>query len=456
MRKDGSVKLAVVAIVFLAGASAYAQDVPDASAQDQGAAQPYGGPGLLGRGEDATVLRGAGAVPLRPYVGVSGMYLSNGEGFNGDPNAPSAHGVSAMFGVTGGRSWSRSELDLDYHGFYQKYVPGRQENGLDNSLNLTFKQQLDPRLSLSLTENVSRVRSFYDLPLGTLYGGGASGFNPLYSALTGSGLTAQPSLASVSGAHLTYQITTRLSVSAGGTGIISRQQLTGETVGSNGYVASGDIAYRLTRYQTISAGYSFTHFDYTGQFGQTDIHGFDLSYAVRLGRHWELAASGGVSRVESLGAVLDPILAQFLGVPAVFLKTYNVSYMPSGTARLTRSFRHSRLLANYDRAVVGASGFYTASTYENVGSIYSYWGLRRLGLDAGTGYSRYSSLNQAIGRYRSFGFSGGFSVPMGKGFSWVSRIDWRRYYYAGSQGRGAYNASTGIAWNPGSIPVSLW
>jgi hypothetical protein len=444
-------------VVFLTGALAFAQDVPDAPAQDQGAApaaQPYGGPALLDRGEGASVLGLVGLPPLRPYLGVTGVFLSNSEGFYGVQNSDPGYGVSGVFGITGSRGWSHGELDVDYHGSYQKYVPDRQQNGLDNSLNLGIKQQLTPHLSLSLTEDVSRVRNFFALPMGTLYGGGTSGFNPLYNALAGSGLTNGPSLASVSGA-LTYQLTARLSASAGGTGIVSREEITPQAVGANGWVASGDIAYRLTRYQTLSFGYSFTHFDYVGQFGQADIHGFDLSYALRLGRFWELAASAGVSRSETVGEVLDPVLAQLLGVAAVLVRTDNVSYMPTGSARLTRSFHHAQWSANYDRTVLGGGGFYTSSTYESAGSTFNYSGLRRISLDAGAGYYRFASLSQGLGRYHSFGFSGGFGVPMGMGFSWFGRIDWRHYSLAGSQDQASYNASLGIAWRPSRLPFSL-
>lgn len=470
VRKDGTVKLAVVATVFLMGASVWGQDAPAASSQDQSGsqgAQPsgseYGGPSLLDRGEAPSVLRGGDFARLTPYLGVTGIYYSDVTGTAvdalGSPIYQPGYGVSAMFGITGTHKWSRSELDLEYHGYYTDFTQVNQERGFDNSLNLTFQHQLRPRLSLTLTENLARVRRPYSLPLGMLYGGGTSGFNPLYNGLTANNLLNAPTLASVSGARLAYQLTARWSVSAGGTGIVSRQNLT-QTIGVNGYVADGDIAYRLSRYQTISFGYSFTHFGYVGQFGQTDIHGVGLSYSVRLGRYWELGASAGVSRAESLGdlaVTLDPVLAQLLGFDTVFEKVHDVFYMPTGALHLTRSFRHSSWTANYSRSVIGGQGLYTTSTYETAALSYSYWGLRRLSLDAGAGYFRYSALNESLGRYRSFGASGGFSVPMGKGFSSIGRIDWRHTSVSDSLvDRQSSIASLGIAWSPRGYPVSLW
>ena len=452
-------------MVFLMGASAFAQDVPATAPQDQAAApqdqaapQPYGGPSLLSRGDNPSVLRGPDLPPIRPYLGVTGAYNSNNSlGYLGGSSLGPAYGVVGNFGVTGYQSWSHSELDLDYHGFYRNYVPNRDQNGFDHSLNLTFKHQLSPHLSLSLTESLSDVRNFYSLPLGSLYGaGGAGGYNPLYNTISGSSLASTPTLASVGGVRMTYQLTARLSFSAGGSGIISRQTLPAGTIGSDGWVASGDVAYRLTRYQTISANYSFTHFSYTGRFGTTDIHSLSLGYALRLGRSWELSLSGGVSRSETLGEVLDPALAQLLGVPAVFVKTYAVSYTPTGSALLTRTFHHATWSVNYDHLALGAGGLYGVSTYEHAGSIYTYRGLRRLDLNVGGGYFRFVPFGQPLAGYHALGASGGFSVRMGGGFSWVGRIDWRQYVFASALQRGSYYSTLGIAWSPGRVPVSLW
>ncbi len=445
------------------GAPAFAQDVPATAPQDQATApqdqsapQPYGGPSLLGRGDNPSVLRGAELPPIRPYIGATGIYDSNNRsGYIGGPSLGSAYGVVGSFGVAGDHHWSHSELDLEYHGSYRNYIPHSDQNGFDHTLNFTFKHQLTPHLSLSLTESLSDVRNFYDLPISSLYGGQA-GSNPLYGAIAGSTLTTTPSLASVGGVRLTYQLSARLSVSAGGSGIVSRQKLAGGTIGSDGWVASGDIAYRLTRYQTASVGYSFTHFDYSGRYGTTDIHTLNLGYSLRVGRNWEVALSGGVSRSEILGEVLDPALAELLGVPFIFIRTYTVSYTPIGTALITRSFRHASWSASFDHLELGAGSLYGASTYEHGGSDYTYSGLRRLSLSVGGGYYRFLAFGQSEGGYHALGISGGFGVHMGMGFSWVGRIDWRDYAFGNSQHRNSYYATLGIAWRPGHAPVSLW
>jgi hypothetical protein len=456
--KDGIVKLAVLATIFVMGAPLWAQDAPAATSQDQSgatdaqAAPEHGGPALLNRGDAPSVLSGSDVARLHPFLGVTGTYFGGGGPY------PDSYGISGMFGVTGAHTWAHSVLSVDYHGFYREFTNGTLPSGLDNSVSLSFQHQLSERLSLSLNESLSRIRNGFSLPVGGLYGGGTA-FNPLYNALTANGLTMTPTLASVGGAQIVYQATERLSVSAGGSGILSRQYFT-QTIGANGWIANGDVAYRLNRYQTISFGYSFSHFGYVGQVGQSDMHTFGLSYSIRIGRYWEFGATGGVTRSESLGqteVALDPILAQLLGFNTVLENVHDVFYMPSGALHLTRAFHHGSWSANYNRSVVGGAGLFSTASYETAGSAYSYWGLRRVNLDAGAGYYRFSAMGQSIGLYRAFGVSAGFSIPMGRGFSSIGRFDTRHYAVSNSQAAGnSYNASFGFSWSPDSYPVSLW
>jgi hypothetical protein len=286
------------------------------------------------------------------------------------------------------------------------------------------------------------------------------GSNPLYNALTANSLFNTPALASVSTARLVYQYTARLSVSVSGTGIVSRQHAQ-ETIGINGYGVSTDIAYRLNRYQTISFNYGFTHFGYLGQFGQTDMHAFGGGYSVRSGRYWEFGISGGATRVASLRLIQlqidDPVLVQELGTNIVFQKTDNSYYMPYASVHLTRSFRHSAWSASYDRSVVAGNGLYGTSNYQTAGSSYSYTGLRRLSLQGGVGFFQFSALTQSLGRYRSYGASGGLSYLIGKGVSSIARLDAHRYRIGQSSlDRTIYQVSFGLSWHPGDYPLALW
>lgn len=445
-------KLAVVATVVLMSASAWAQDESGSGAAQQTQSE-YGGPAILSRGGAPSVFRGGDQAVLTPFIAVSAVD-QQGQGYSGYGD-----GVSAMLGVTGTHTWEHSVLDLDYRGTYQYYSRNAFYRGFDNSLTLGFSHQLTSRLGITLNEDVARVRNAGSLPLGSLYSGGAVGYNPLYNALTTNSVLDTPMEASVTSARLVYQHSARLSMSVGGTFIVSRQQAQ-QTLGADGYNANADVAYRLSRYQTISFNYGFTHFSYVGQSARTDMHGAGLGYSVRIGRYWEFALSGGASRVDSRREStiqLDPELAQLLGESVIFEKMHNIVYAPYGSVRLTRSFRHSSWSAGYDRTVVAGNGLYAGSKFETADSSYTYSGLRRLSLQIGAGYWGYSALTQSLGRYRSYGATGGFTCRLGKGFSTVGRIDGRRFYISDSSlDRTGYMATLGISWNPGKVPLALW
>jgi hypothetical protein len=464
-----TLKLVAVAVVFLLSAPVWAQDAPDASQDQSGgdaAQQPesqYGGPSILSRGGVPSVLRGGDLARIVPFVSATADYNSDlgpyTLGPGGRPIYDAGFGVIGTVGVTGSHSWEHSVLDLDYRGTYRDYADFPEERGLDNSLDLAFSHQLSSRLSITLSEEFARTHSIESLPLGGLYSGGMPGYNSLYNALTANSLLTTPALASVSAARLVYQRTARLSFSVGASAIVAREQAQ-QTIGANGYIGSADLAYRVSRYQTLSVAYNFTHFTYLGQLGTTNMHGVVLGYSARLGRYWELQAAGGATRVASLRNVtvdLDPALAQLLGESVLFQKTNSVFYMPNGSLHLTRSFRHSSWMAGYDRSVVAGNGLYTTSGYETVASTYTYSGLRRLSLQAGAGYYRLSAMTQGLGNYRSFGASGGFGYRLAKGFSTVGRIDGRRYYVLNSLfDRNGYIATFGFSWNPGEYPLAIW
>ncbi len=461
-----TLKLVAVAVVFLLSAPVWAQDASQDQSGGDAAQQPesqYGGPSILSRGGVPSVLRGGDLARIVPFVSATADYNSDigpfTLGSNGRPIYDAGYGVIGTVGVTGSHSWEHSILDLDYRGTYRDYTDFPEERGLDNSLDLAFTHQLSSRVSVTISEEFARTHSIESLPLGGLYSGGMPSYDSLYNALTANSLLTTPALASISNGRLVYQRTARLSFSVSGSAIVAREQAQ-QTIGVNGYIAGADIAYRLSRYQTFSVAYNFTHFSYLGQLGTTDIHGVVLGYSARLGRYWELQAAGGASRVKSLRNVavdLDPALAQLLGVSVVFERTNSVSYMPNGSLHLTRSFRHSSWQSGYDRTVVAGNGLYTTSGYETAATSFTYTGLRRLSLQAGAGYYKLSALTQGLGNYRSFGASGGFGYRLAKGFSTVARIDGRRYYVLNSLfNRDTYIASFGFSWNPGEYPLAIW
>jgi hypothetical protein len=436
-------------MVLLTGAALRAQDAGAAAPQAAPTPQAeYGGPANLDRGGEATVLHGGEHLTLTPFVAAMGEYSSDFGGY----------GATGLFGVLGGHDWSTSELKLDYHGLYQWYSNVSGEDGLDNVVNVSYTHQFNARLGLDLTEDLARVHNSYSLPFGSLYGGTGS-FDPLYNALAGTGISNTPTLGSVGGARLVYQMTARWSFSAGVTGIFSRQYFT-ETLGVNGEVASADASYRLNRYQTIGLTYSYTHFSFLGQLGRTNMHAVGASYATRLGRRWEFSVYAGATRADSLRGTtvqLDPTLAQLLGFSTVFEIMHTTYYTPYGEARLVRAFRRGSWDAHYVRSVMPGNGLFATSSTESADTGYAYTGLRRLTLQAGAGYNRATALTQTLGRYRGLSANGGFAYSIGRGFALAGHAGWNDYSVAASNlAQKGYDAGMGLSWNPGTVPLPIW
>ncbi len=87
----------------------------------------------------------------------------------------------------------------------------------------------------------------------------------------------------------------------------------------------------------------------------------------------------------------------------------------------------------------------------------TYNGSRRVSLQGMVSYSSYSSVAQAIGKYRSYNAGGGFSVKLARPLSMIARMDARRFVVSGSGlQRTAYRATLGLAWSPGEYPLAIW
>jgi hypothetical protein len=468
--EEGATLKLVAAAALLFGASAWAQDAPPPVAPDTPVEQAdtpteteYGGPAILSRGGAPSIARGGETVSLRPFVRLNGIYDS-GLGntiINPQGNVPyiDGYGVETSFGVTGAHTWKTSVLDLDYRGTLRHYNQNSYYDGMDNSLMLGYTRKLTSHTSFQVSENVARYQRAFSLPLAGYYNTGFEAYDPSFAGLTTNDLFDTPTTALLSTGRLVHQVSSRLSVSATGSGFFIRRR-SQALIGTNGYTARGDIAYRLSRYQTISVNYNFSHFDFQNRYGQSDMHGAAIDYSIRIGRYWEMALSGGAMRVESIRNTqvqLDPVVAAILGRTIGFEKFHGIAYLPQVGAHLTRTFRRGSASASYTRTVLAGNGVYTTGSYESGNLGYSYTGFRRLSLQTGASYSRYSALAQALGRYRSYSGGAGFTYRLASALSVIGRIDERRYQVQSSSLNRLYcRALFGFGWAPGDYPLALW
>ena len=427
---------------------------PDVSPQPEDS----GGPSILSRGGFASVRKGSENAHLRPYAGVDLIY-DGGLGTvsvdsQGRLNSINAYGVSARYGVAGVKDWKQTELEMDYRGGFRHYNSGQYFDGADNSLLLSVRHEASRRVAVEFSEEAALYQRSYSLPASM-----GSSYNTLSSGLTGNELFDTPTGVLMSMGRVTFQRTARMSMSAAGAGFLVRRR-SQALAGLTGYFASGDVAYRLNRFSTIGVDYSFTHFDFTGQFGSSDMHGVSVDYSVRFNKRWEMAIRAGGYRVRvlRLGLVtLDPAIALLLGQSQGVEIVDRTIYAPNGDIRLTRAFRRGSWSAGYSRTMLPGNGVYLMSKSDSAQTSVSYNGWRRVALFGQASFTKYSAISQTLGRYRGIGAGGGLSAQLSRSFSLVARANvQRREVTHSSLSRVAPQLTVGIAWSPGDYPLAIW
>lgn len=198
---------------------------------------------------------------------------------------------------------------------------------------------------------------------------------------------------------------------------------------------------------------------YTKFFGSSDIHAGGVNVTFRLGRRWDLSLHGGAARVAILNPIrvdFDPVVAAILGRTYAILVLRDTYFIPSSAVSLSRAFRRSFLSLNYGNAPSIGNGVFTTSKSQGLGASYSFTGVRRLNFGCSGGYSRYSSLSENLGKYRSY--SGGVGVNYRlKGWMHLSTgYDVRQYGVTqGPFRRLSHRLTVGLSFSPGERPLSL-
>lgn len=441
--------------------SVFAQQTPSPppSEEPESAPSEYSGPSILSRGVGLILGRGGGELArIRPFVQAGAVYEHSLTPFSvnslGQVPRDSGYGAFVGFGAYGYHRWRRSVLGLNYRGSLRHYTRRAYYDGFDQVLGLNFAHQLSRRVMVSLQQSASFMHRTFGLPIA-----GSEFYDPGLSDLAGNELFDNRTIALASSGRLTYQKSARLSFSMGGVGFLVRRR-SQALGGVNGYHASGDVAYRLSRLQTFGVDYTYRHYDFQRLYGSSDVHGVALNYSIRIGRPWTLGLRAGAFRVEMLSLEsipLDPVIAAIIGQHAAISTRYKVSYVPNLGANLSRRFQHADLSFHYSRGLSPGNGIFRTTGHESYGASLHYSGIRRVGLHAGAGAHTQRALAQTLGRYTSYYASAGTSYPLRSGLSLTAGLQARRYELAATSfQRLSYRATVGLAYSPGEFPFALW
>jgi hypothetical protein len=420
-----------------------------------------GGPAILSRGG------GAGAIGSEPTaltftVGVNAVYDSNlvatptaGQPVNAQQGSYGVESRATLFGV---HRFKRSSLGISYTGNYLRFNSDLY-SGTTQTLQLSYDQQLSKKLALR-----------YFLSAGTSnlpYGAGVAGGQLVNANLIDPNLTAVPTQEIFNirtnfiqgGAGFLYQVNHRLSFQLMATGSGVRRDLK-ELGGLNGYSGSADVSYRASKRSTFSVTYSFSHYEFPGAFGASDIMSFGGGYQRAVGRDWQLGFTGSVTRVESLGLTriaLDPIVASLLGETSGVEAFYAKNYLPGLNANITRRMRKGTLTFSAARFISPGNGLFLTSQNNAYNAAYSYTGLRNWSLYASAGYSQLSSLTRTAGQYTGVTVGLGASHAIYRTLHFTANLAYRDQFISSSTFKhNGERVSAGLAWSPRPLPLVIW
>jgi len=425
---------------------------------------PYFGPNPLGlrRGNAERDL-----LSINPYFSVGAYY---GAGLGAAPEAPgalpwdySSGGFSVSAGVNGAHMWRRSMLGIVYSASYGRNFRQSRRNVIGQGVGMAYTQELTPRTMLSLTLSSSlgnRAYAMYgNVGLGGLEAQGLF-FNDPNAAYMPNQEIFDMRLFSVAGsADVTRSLGGNWALSFGGSAFTTLREDTrlADWIGESARVTA---SRRLGRRTSLGIGYTYTRFGYTRDFGDSNMHGMQVSISHALGQGLNFSLSAGGVRVERLGlarVVLDPLTAAVLGISTGAVVTYGLNYFGSGSASLSKSFRRSSASLGYNLGMTPGNGFYMTSRAHSGHATYTYSGFRRWSVFANASYTRWSelsvaappyesaSVNAGVGRslltYLTFGLNGGYQHILSGGTGFV-----RDHAFAGAS----------LGFSPGSFGLPGW
>ena len=417
----------------------------------------YLGPVILTGGADTIGSRGGEQLDLRFFADATAVYDNGLQPVSVDSKGDlvqigGLYGVQADIGLYGSHSWRVALLGLDYKGDFREYVNNSQYDSSNHFLTLGYTYQKSRRL-------------YFDFRgIGGLYSD-YLGIAPGESAVPA--VVTNPSLLLFDDrtyflqgdASVTYLLSARASFTASGEGYTVQRQ-SSALVSMDGYGARGKFQYRLSRVTSVGVEYDRDHYQYQNFFGNSDINNYNAFVATQLGRSWTFSLSAGAYQVSTVGlqtVTLAPAIAALLGVSSTVHTFAADNWLPSGRATLVRKFKNASLAFAYAQAAAPGNGVYLSSRSDNGTATLSYAGVRKASINVTGGYAALSSIGQGIPPYQMFVGGAHVSYNLNHSLHAVAGYDVREQeiQVAGYR-RTSYRASVGLAFSPGSLPLSLW
>lgn len=435
---------------------------PNATPEQKASAE-YAGPAVLSRGISASEPMNPQNLKFTPSLGLEYTYNSGLTGVNIQQNGTlantSAQGVSLNYSLVGEKVYQKDVFSLTFNGFAYHYFNASTYDGSSNALAMTWRHQMSKHLSFGVQVSATEFNQ------NNLILSGADYIN------TGAGttlVTTTPATAAFDGrvvsfytqGSLTYRVNARLSFNLSGGGFLTRLAST-SLYGDTGYQASGDVAYRLTRQTTVGAYYDYTHFDYVGLFGETNVNTVGVTYSIAFSPRTELMTRIGGSRAEisTLTALpLNPLLSLLFGTTAVPEAVHQISYAPDLNAQLRHKERALTYSLAYARGITPGNGLILTSSRQTMSGGIDGKFLRTWSFNLTSGYDALNSIGPGNNeRYTSVFGAANVYRRLIKSVDWHARFDYHHYLFDNTGFlQNVYILSTGFVWNPGNVFERVW
>jgi len=435
-------------------------DDPNATPEQKASAE-YSGPAVLSRGISASAPMNPRNTKFTPSIGLEYVLNSGLTGValqDGKLSNKLSSGIMLTYGLTGEKVFKRDTVSLAFTGNLNHYAQASNYDGSSDELALTWRHKLSRHLSFGVRESAS-VFNNNNLLL--------SGSQLINSGVGTTLVTATPATEAFDGrvvslfneGDLTWQLSARLSINLSGGGFLTRRAST-SLYGSTGYQGGADVAYRITRRVTTGVYYQYTHFDFTGIYGGSDINTVGLTYSVAFNPRTQLISRIGGSRLETTGLqgfALSPILALLLGTTESIQAVYSKNFAPDFNIQLRRKVSNLDFSAAYARGVTPGNGVILTSIRQSGTLGVNYKARRHWNVAGTSGYDTLSGFGVTNQKYASVFVGSSVYRSLAKHIDWHARLDFHHYTFDNTGFlRNTTVFSTGISWSPGDILERLW
>jgi hypothetical protein len=440
-------------IILAVPSMAFAQGILNPGGSD--ALRPFEGPNVFGRSTGGFGSRGVGGVPIRPFLGLSGSYDNNlltaGVDQNGRFIPLGSAGVEASWGAYGQKRMKRSQLGLDYRGNWSQFTRGTFFNGTNQQIGISYANRLSKRWVFDTTtvggtsnRAIGAPAFFTTSELEFLNVPSIELFDARFYYLQNH-------------TSASYYISNRQSARFSGFGGTTRRRAT-FLADAQIYGASADWSYRLNPRTTIGTSYTFSHFDFSKVFGESDVHQVSVVVGQQFGRGWELQIGLSGFKQSTVGVreiSLDPVLVALLG-RSVGREVFETNNMLGGyLASISRTLRGTVISARTERAVMPGNGFFLTSRRDMHAVSAGHTFRRGWNLSADLGYSTLLSQGFVSEPFRSWNYGGSINYQIRDNLSCFFRVDGRKFDLGNTFARSGYRANIGIMYSPSDV-MNLW